>query len=273
MAKKTLVGQELIKHLELLYPKAIAMEKDPIGLQLGSLNKPVKKILLALDVDQRVCDEAVSKGVDLIIAHHPFIYMPLQQLQLDTPKGKIIAQLIKNDMSVYAAHTNLDIAENGLNDWMASRLGLTQTQVLSATGVDAQGVEIGLGRIGQLPSPMQLETFVEVTKQAFNLSGLRIVGARPMKEIRRVAVLGGSGSSYWRQAKMKKADIYVTGDVGYHDAQEAVESRMMIADVGHYAEHVCKEHLHKIIAEFIKGNDYDAQVSVTTSEADPFEIW
>ncbi|MGL4971581.1 MAG: Nif3-like dinuclear metal center hexameric protein [Culicoidibacterales bacterium] len=375
MAKKTLVGQTLIKALELRYPKALAMEKDPIGLQLGSLNKPIKKILVALDVDQRVCDEAVAQGVDLIIAHHPFIYMPLQQLQTDTPKGKMIAQLIKHDISVYAAHTNLDIAKNGLNDWLASRIGLLNTEVLSPTTVEkyvkfsgyvptadfeavraqvfaavddeyfgyrdcsfaSEGIGsftplhtsqpvigtkqelnlvaetklemrvpqnqvanvikayqaahpyevpayetvileetsavLGLGRIGTLAQPMHLADFVEVLKTAFNLAGLRIVGAQPQKLIQSVAVLGGSGSSYWRQAKMKKADIYLTGDVGYHDAQEAVETKMMIADIGHYAEHVCKEHLHKIITEFIEGNEYDAEVIVTLSEADPFEIW
>lgn len=375
MAKKTLVGQELIRQLEMFFPKAYAMDKDPIGLQVGTLNKKVKTILVALDVDQRVCDEAIAMGVDLIIAHHPLLYRPLAQLATDTPKGKIVMQLIKHDIAVYAAHTNLDIAPGGLNDWLATKLGLEATRVLAPTGaeqlkkfvgfvpkthveqvrtavtavnslelqgyrqcsftsegigsfeplatakpfigdnqqlnfveevrlelivkttevativaayqqahpyevpayetftIDQQGAVYGLGRIGRLPQAMSFNKFMALLKKAYRLDGVRVVGAKPDQQIRHVALLGGSGSGYWREAKKQKADIYLTGDIGYHDAQEAVEANLMMADIGHYAEHVCKENLHKMITHFLEEHQYDAQVLTTTSEVDPFEIW
>lgn len=375
MAKKTLVGQDVIRYLETYFPKSYAMDQDPVGLQVGTLNKKINTILIALDVDQRVCDEAIAMGVDLIIAHHPFLYRPLKQIATDTPKGKIVMQLIKHDIAVYAAHTNLDIAPGGLNDWLADKLGLTATKVLSPTGteqlkkfigfvpkthlekvrtavaavnslelhgyrqcmftsegigsfeplaaatpfigekdhlnfveevrieflvkanevaqitaayqvahpyevpafetitIDQQGESYGLGRIGELPQAMSFNKFIALLKKAYHLDGVRIVGAKPDQQIRHVALLGGSGSGYWRDAKKHKADIYLTGDIGYHDAQEAVEANLMMADIGHYAEHVCKDNLHKMITRFLEAEQYDAHVLTTTSEIDPFEIW
>ncbi|MGL4624663.1 MAG: Nif3-like dinuclear metal center hexameric protein [Culicoidibacterales bacterium] len=375
MAKTTLVGQELIRYLETYFPQTYAMENDPVGLQIGTLNKKIKTILVALDVDQRVCDEAIAKGVDLIIAHHPFLYRPLTKIATDTPKGKIVMQLIKNDIAVYAAHTNLDIAPGGLNDWLAQKLGLTGTRVLSPTGatqlqkfigyvpethlehvreavmavnhrevhgyrhcafmspgtgsfesletaspfigekqqlnfveeirleflaqasdmeaiisrycdahpyevpayetvtVEQTGSSYGLGRIGELPQAVSFNKFISTLKKAYRLDGVRVVGAKPDQQIRHVAILGGSGSGYWRDAKRQKADVYLTGDIGYHDAQEAVEAKMMLVDIGHYAEHVCKENLHKMITHFLEEQHYDAQVLTTTSEVDPFEMW
>ncbi|WP_054956648.1 Nif3-like dinuclear metal center hexameric protein [Paenibacillus dakarensis] len=120
-------GQTVIQYMEQLAPKHVAMPDDRIGLQLGTLNKEIKTVLIALDVNEEVVEEAIELGADLIIAHHAIIYRPLKQLQTDSPMGKVYEKLIKNDIAVYISHTNLDVTEGGMNDWMAEALGITNT--------------------------------------------------------------------------------------------------------------------------------------------------
>ncbi|MFC7681519.1 Nif3-like dinuclear metal center hexameric protein [Paenibacillus sp. GCM10028914] len=120
-------GQTVIQYMEQLAPKHVAMPDDRIGLQLGTLQKEIKTVLVALDVNEEVVEEAIELGADLIIAHHAIIYRPLKQLQTDSPMGKVYEKLIKNDIAVYISHTNLDVTEGGMNDWMAEALDMVNT--------------------------------------------------------------------------------------------------------------------------------------------------
>lgn len=117
-------GQTVVQLMEQLAPKHYAVENDKIGLQLGTLNKEVRKVLVALDVTEQVVDEAIAVGAELIIAHHAIIYRPLAKLDTSTPAGKLYEKLIKNDIAVYIAHTNLDVTDGGINDWMADLVGI-----------------------------------------------------------------------------------------------------------------------------------------------------
>ncbi|MFL6557734.1 MAG: Nif3-like dinuclear metal center hexameric protein [Bacillus sp. (in: firmicutes)] len=126
-------GHEVIQLFEQFSPKGLAMEGDKIGLQIGRLNKKVERIMIALDVLENVIDEAIDKNVQLIIAHHPIIYRPLKNLLTETVQGKMIEKLLKHDIAVYAAHTNLDVAKGGVNDLLAAALGLKDAEVLVPT--------------------------------------------------------------------------------------------------------------------------------------------
>jgi dinuclear metal center YbgI/SA1388 family protein len=123
-------GQRIIQYFEQFAPKHLAMEGDKIGLQVGTLQKEVKKVMIALDVLESVVDEAIAEGVDLIIAHHAVIFRPLKNLRTDLPAGRLYEKLIKHDIAVYVAHTNLDVAEGGINDLMAEALGLQDVDIL-----------------------------------------------------------------------------------------------------------------------------------------------
>lgn len=118
-------------------PKSLAYDWDNVGLQVGSYNKPVKKIMVTLDVLESVVDEAIENEVDLIIAHHPLLFKPLNQLNLDNWRGRVIQKLIQHNITVYAAHTNLDMATGGVNDMLADLLGLENTGVLVETDPEA----------------------------------------------------------------------------------------------------------------------------------------
>lgn len=128
-----LKNRDVFKALEKWAPKSLAYEWDNVGLQIGSADKSVKKVLITLDVLEAVVDEAIDKKIDLIIAHHPLIFKPLKNIDTLTPKGKVIEKLIKHEISVYAAHTNLDIAEGGVNDLLSTALNLKEVTYLKET--------------------------------------------------------------------------------------------------------------------------------------------
>ncbi|ALS21325.1 MULTISPECIES: Nif3-like dinuclear metal center hexameric protein [Paenibacillus] len=129
-------GQTVIGLMEELAPKSYAVEGDRIGLQIGTLQKDIRKVLVALDVTEEVADEAIREGADLIIAHHAIIYRPLPHIQTDTPAGRLYEKLIKHDIAVYIAHTNLDVADGGINDMMAEAIGMTVTEPLDEVHTD-----------------------------------------------------------------------------------------------------------------------------------------
>lgn len=129
-------GETVIQIMERLAPKHYAEPEDKIGLQVGSLRKEIRTVLVALDVTPEVVAEAATVGAELIIAHHAVIYRPLAHLQTDTPAGALAAELLRRDMAVYISHTNLDSADGGMNDWMAEALGLDGRQVLREAHTD-----------------------------------------------------------------------------------------------------------------------------------------
>lgn len=130
---KKVNGHEVIGVFEKWSPKRYALEGDANGLHIGQLNRTTEKVLVTLDVNEEVIDEAIEQGANLIIAHHPPIFRPLKSIATDTPQGRMFEKCIKHDITVYAAHTNLDVAKGGVNDMLAARLGLTETKVVEQT--------------------------------------------------------------------------------------------------------------------------------------------
>lgn len=130
---KKVNGHEIITLFEQWSPKRFAMEGDPVGLHIGQLNRQIEKVLVTLDVNEAVIEEAIQYGANLVIAHHPPIFRPLKNIMTDTPQGRMIEKCIKNDIAVYAAHTNLDVAPGGVNDLLASKLELVDTEILEPT--------------------------------------------------------------------------------------------------------------------------------------------
>ncbi|WP_010270238.1 Nif3-like dinuclear metal center hexameric protein [Paenibacillus senegalensis] len=129
-------GQAVIQLMEELAPKHYALPDDKIGLQLGTLDKDIRKVMVALDVDDQVVEEAIVAKADLIIAHHAIIFRPLKTIRTDLPAGRLYEKLIKNDIAVYISHTNLDVAEGGINDLMAEALQLKETRPLEESWTD-----------------------------------------------------------------------------------------------------------------------------------------
>ncbi|WP_432355228.1 Nif3-like dinuclear metal center hexameric protein [Sporosarcina sp. A2] len=257
---KNVNGHEIIQLFEEWSPKKLAMEGDPIGLHIGQLNRSVEKVLVTLDVNEAVVDEAIEKGATLIIAHHPPLFRPAKHIWTDSAQGRMIEKCIKKDISVYAAHTNLDIANGGVNDMLAEKLGLTDIQLLERTAT-YNDVEYGIGRVGKLETELTLEEFARFVKEKLQVPAVRMVGDKT-RVIRKVGVLGGDGNKYIFPAKRAGADVLVTGDLYYHVAQDAEAINLCVIDPGHNVEKVmiqgvaekmtdlCNEHKYRV--EFIQ---------------------
>lgn len=223
-------------------PKELAVEGDPVGLQIGSLDASVKKVLVALDIREQTVQEAIENNVDLILAKHPVIFRPLSNLTDADSQEKIILDLVKAGIAVYTSHTNIDVVEGGLNDWFCERLDIEDTEVLS---------EEGLGRIGNI-EPMRLSDFSEKMKQVFGLERLRVVtyDHSLSQTIKRVAICGGSGGKFWSEAQAKGADLYITGDVYYHVGHDQLSQGLIGIDPGHYLEHLFVPKVAEKLASF-----------------------
>lgn len=130
-------GTDLIHKLETFAPQSLAESGDPVGLHIGTLKKTIKRVMVTLDVRPEVVAEAIAEKIDLIIAHHPPIFRPAKNLIIDNPQNQMYADLLKHDIAVYAAHTNLDVATNGLNDWLGQAIGLEKTEIMHVTKMES----------------------------------------------------------------------------------------------------------------------------------------
>ncbi|PLR93838.1 Nif3-like dinuclear metal center hexameric protein [Bacillus sp. T33-2] len=367
---KTVNGHEIIHLFEQYSPKGLAMEGDKIGLQVGALNIPVKNVMIALDVLEEVVDEAIEKDVQLIIAHHPPIFRPLQKISTDSSSGRIISKLIKNDIAVYAAHTNLDVAAGGVNDLLADAIGLENQEVLvptyegklkklvvfvpgenaeevreaigragagaignyshcsfSAQGtgrflpgentnphigqkgkleevheirietvfpeslqktvinsmlkahpyeevaydiypLENKGHSLGLGKIGTIKE-MTLEEFAGHVKKTLDVEAVRVVGDLGAT-VKKVAIMGGDGGKYYHQAKFRGADVYVTGDIYYHTAHDAMLAGLNMVDPGHNVEKVMKKGVADVLSKMCNDRGYDLNIFPSEIHTDPF---
>ena len=253
--------KDIFNHLNNLADVKLAEKWDNVGLMLGSNNNEVSRVLVCLDVTTSVVEEAIAKNVNLIVSHHPLIFKPLKNIDYTTDfKSRIIRNLIKNDISVISLHTNLDSATLGLNDYLAKILKLNEIQVLFEHSLDNTA---GLGRIGKLTNPMKLNDFITYIKNCFSLETVSaVIGDE--KEISTIALLGGSGADFIYT--LPEVDVYLTGDVGYHAALDAIEMKKNIIDVGHFTENLVKDLLLDYISEL------NVEVIKSTVEKSPFKI-
>ena len=340
--------KEIFNMMEKWAPQHLAYDWDNVGLQIGSERQKTTKVITSLDVTEKVVDEAIDKGANLIIAHHPLFFKVTKQINMDEWKGELIQKIVKNDISIYATHTNFDIANGGMNDILCDKLSIQKREIIEKTyseklfklivyvpeddvetvhqalgdagaghignyshcafkspgvgtfkpeegtnpyigGINDQtfvnefklemvlkgteisqiisvlknvhpyeevaydliqlnndGPEFGLGRIGNLEISMSLQSLISKIKSLFNPNQLRYVGDLN-KEIKKVAIIAGSGEKFIEKVIKKGADVFITGDVTFHQAQEAAEMGLAIIDPGHYVEEVIKESIQQYL--------------------------
>lgn len=217
---------EIFNILNEYAPLEIAEEWDNVGLIIGNKNNDVNKILLALDCTLDVVKEAVSSKCNLIITHHPLIFSGIKTIHSETPLGKKLELLIKNDISVISMHTNLDKADGGVNDVLIKKIGGINIEKLNEE-------EYSLGRIADLKEETTLLEFVEKVKEQLNVCGIKYIGDDD-KKIKRIAVVSGSGSEFYIDGVKNNADVFITSEVKHHIALEVKELDFAIIDAGHF---------------------------------------
>lgn len=365
--------RDIIRTMETLAPPKHAESWDKIGLQIGDPNSIIKKVMVTLDATLPVVEEAVSKGVDLLIVHHTPFFNPLENIRWDNPQGRIIQQLIQANVNLFCAHTNLDSTIGGVNDILAKKLELNNVQILfpswkeqyikivvfvpagfedqvraamgekgaghignysnctfqlSGTGtfrpleginpyIGAQGqlekveeyrIETivpqekveqvllamikahpyeevaydlyplenngkysGLGRLGSYEKELTMAELIEKVKTVLDISDIRFVGDID-KNIKNVALCGGSGASLIKLAVEKGAQVFITGDVKYHEAQEAESLGLSLIDAGHFST----EHpVVKVVADFLRNSLDIKQIEIIESQVNtnPFKVY
>lgn len=368
-------SQKIINVLEQLSPRKYAESWDNVGLLIGNDQVEIGKIMVALDINEAVVEEAVEKNVDLIITHHPFIFKGLKAITDKTYHGRLIRKLIKEDIHVYAAHTNLDIVENGLNDYLANQLGLEKLSILEVTGsenyyklstfvpensiniveialynagagklgnYDQCGFKLegegcfrplegstpaigsldqnetvkeirfetivpqsligkcekalvkahpyetpaydmvrlenlvkshGLGRIGVYNAPMTSGDFITQLKDVLSSDCIKVAGNLPEK-ISKVGLCTGAGVEFVYSAKRAGCDVYITGDLKYHEAQLAEQLGICIIDGGHYeTENLYMTFLKNYLEEKCIEKNYEVRVIKSESLENPLKLY
>jgi dinuclear metal center YbgI/SA1388 family protein len=367
--------QTIINFIEQLVPRRLAEDWDNVGLQIGDRTQEIRGIVVALDLEPQVVDEALAVGANLIITHHPVIFKPLKNIRADLTQGKMILNIIKNDISVYCAHTNLDSAAQGVNQVLAELLKLEKIKVLNPDKAEnlfkvvifvpeshlepvrsamaeagagwignysdcsffVRGTgafkatpgcspftgevgtleqtpevrletivtekqinkvvkaaiaahpyeeaaydvyplanhvnELGLGRVGDLRSPVSLVDFMELVKNSLNVSTVKYTGDSHAI-VRKIAVCGGSGAGLIHKAAFAGVDVLLTGDVKYHEAQEAKALGLNLVDAGHFAtEYPVVLKLADLLANYCSEEGYGIPVHSAQMNTDIFSFY
>lgn len=367
--------EEIVKRIEAFAPTYLAEDWDPIGLAFGSEKKEVKKMMVALDLDAATLEEAKEKNIDFIFTHHPPIFSSLKTLNAHDSRRKEYLELIKSDIALYSAHTNIDAAEDGMNDWLAEVLELEKpyeiidfshentykllvlytplehvervraalhqagagkvgdydnvsytsigtgrftpeaganptigrtytpeqvseerTEVLVPNHLIGQIVQtiyevhpyeepvfhlleigkkekdFGIGRVGSLNKVTTFEHMINDVKKKFNLSNVRYANISLDTKVEKIAILGGSGENYYKQALAKDADLYITGDISYHAAQDMIRDGLPFIDAGHFIENIFVPKMTKKLTEWNQENDWDIEVISSEKQEDVFKF-
>ncbi|MDI6602286.1 MAG: Nif3-like dinuclear metal center hexameric protein [Thermoanaerobacteraceae bacterium] len=365
-------AQTIYNIVERIAPKYCAEEWDNVGLMVGRYNKDISRVLISLEFNGEVLKEALQKDIDLVITHHPLIFNALKNIRYETPQGRYVYELIKNDIDLYSCHTNLDSSVDGLNQHIAMKLGLKDIAVLDIMGresykklvvfvpkgyeeivrdamgnagagyignyshctfmtggtgtflphegtnpllgevgklekadeyrietivpdrllkkvisamlkvhpyeevaydiypLENKGNPYGIGRIGYSDDEYNPFEYALKVKEALNLKEVKI-GGDMNKRIKKVAVVNGSGGSYVSKAYYAGADVLVTGDVTYHQCQDAKALGLAVIDAGHYGT---EKHFVRFMAEYLRKaaieEKLDFEVIENEADINPF---
>lgn len=367
--------QEIIQRIEQYAPTYLAEDWDPIGLAFGANDQKVARMMVALDLDANTLKEAKDKQVDFIFTHHPSIFKALKTLNEQDARRQEYIELIRSNIALYSAHTNVDAAEDGMNDWLADAIGLegplqviessyqTDLKLLvlytpnaeaarmrkelhkagagqvgdyqevsytsKGTGhftpgdtanptigvshqpetVNEERVEMlfpshllgrvmqtiytyhpyeepvfhlidigkkqqeyGIGRVGALKAPQTFGEMIERVKNNLSIPHVRYANKDLNATIEKVAVLGGSGEGYYKKALTQGADLYVTGDISYHGAQDMMRDGLLFIDAGHFIEHIFVEKMTEKLEQWNKEENWKIEIIPAKSQEDVFKF-
>ena len=241
-------ANDIIKVMEQHYPLHLQEEWDNCGLQLGQRQQDVHKIMISLNADEETIDEAIEKGCQMLITHHPFLFSGLKCIDYDDGKGRCIYKAIEHHLVIYSSHTALD--KVSMNNWLIECLDVQDVHDGDATGIT---------KIGTLKESMSEDTFLQYVKEAYHLEHFQCAGH--VDTISKVGICGGSGSEFIGDLA-GVVDVYLTGDTKFHQAQEAIEKNLLLVDIHHYAENIMVKRLKELLekeldVEIIEGSSPD----------------
>ena len=253
-----MILKDIIDIIESVAPLSGQESWDNSGLQIGHKEADIASVLCCTDVTEAIIDEAIAKGCNLVLSHHPLLFHGLKTIQGLTFQERVVEKALRAAICVYSSHTAMDVYLHGVSGRMAEKIGITDYRILVPTGED-----IGLGVIGDLQTPVSIDRFLALVKEAFHVPAIRYT--RPAGDtIRRVALGGGACGEYFEEALAQGADAFVSAEFKHHELL-AADGRIMLLDIGHFeSEQYTKELFRELLA--------DAPVNVLFAEADKSPI-
>lgn len=232
---------KFIQKFENRFPKILAENWDNVGLILGYKDKNIKKILVCLDVTENVVDKAIFEKVDLIVSHHPLIFSGQKTILGDNFLGKKILKLIENNISVYGAHTNVDSADGGLNDYVLEKMAFNGKKL---------DFELKPLRYFELDEYTNIEDIIYRIKENLKIENVRLARSYRKNKIKKIAITTGAGDSFISEVIENKVDLFITGDLKHHIALDSIESGIYLLDIDHYgSEKLVSDLFEKVIKE------------------------
>lgn len=250
--------KNILAEINKIAPLSYAEKNDNVGMLIGDKEQAIDKIIVCLDVTKDVVWEAIEKKVNLIISHHPVIYGGVKCITSET--NHIIYDLLKNNISVICAHTNLDIAPGGVNYELFMLLDMAKMRPLKPAD-NAEGMSLGL--VGELRQSKEPSEFVKFIKKQLKAPIVRYVDGE--KDIQKVAICGGSGMSLLDYVLKADVDAFVTGDVKHHDFIDAYNNGLTLIDAGHFST---ENIIVKLLVEYLRRNFDDISIEIAETGTD-----
>lgn len=261
---KAVTAADIASTIEKFAPLSLQESYDNAGMQVGNPEMPVSALLLCLDFTEDIQQEAIERGCNMIVSHHPLLFRGLKEITGSNDIQRIVIEAIRNGIALYSAHTNLDSAKNGVSYEMARMLGIHDIQVLCP---NTENPDTGLGVIGNIPPTPKIE-FLRKVKETFNVKAVRYSDRTSKLVVKRVALCGGSGAELIGDALKMQADAIVTGDVKYHEMVNFGQN-MLVADIGHFESELCAR---EIFFRIIRAEYPELPIYFAESEKNPISI-
>jgi len=255
--------KEVLHALEQFAPLPLQEDYDNAGLQVGLTETEVSGALLCLDVTESIVEEAIEKGCNLIVSHHPLIFHKLSQLTDEDYVQRVVLKAIKNDVAIISMHTNLDAVEGGVNYKIAEKMGLVNTRFLG-THKFVNGRNGGEGLIGEFSVPMAADDLVLLLRNKFDVESVQC-NQLLRRGISKVAVCGGAGSFLLDEAVKAGADAFVTGEMHYHE-YFGHEQEIQICVIGHYQS---EQYTSEILRDVIEGACTGVKCEIAKTNTNP----
>ncbi len=253
----------IINSIESVAPRSAQEEWDNSGMQVGDTGRDIQSVLLTTDITEAVVTEAIERGCQLIISHHPLLFHGLKQVCGQTPQARVVEMAIKHNIAIYSAHTSLDSVIGGINTRLADKLGITDYKILIPSNPEGT---MGLGVLGKLGNLMAYSDFIARVHDTLDCTYVRYTRPRTEK-IQTIALCGGSGAEFIESAIEQGADVYLTADCKYHEFQDA-EGRIGLIDIDHWcSEHHVREIFRDILAPL------GVACIISTNDKTPIQVW
>ena len=250
--------------LEQFAPLPLQESWDNAGLQVGLTEAEVSGALLCLDVNEQIVDEAIRRGCNLIVSHHPLLFRGLKQISDLNDVQRTVMKTIENHIAVISMHTNMDNAQGGVNFKIAEKLGLQNVTFLAAKTVD--GTEVGAGIVGEYATPVEAAAFIQQVKTAFHVACAQC-NEQLQRPVRRVAICGGAGDFLLDEAVAAGADAFITGEMHYHQ-YFGYEQQIQICVIGHYQS---EQFTTEIFQQIIRENCPDVKTLIAETNTNPIK--